>query len=795
MNGTRRARRWLLLGAVAAVSAVGVAHVAAGRRAAAEPVTPPPVDTPAAEVVAQTPSVSGDGQYWAWAGKPTAKDDPRSLTAFVQDRATGTVTELTPVIQDVRPGDTVHPVLSADGCNVVLVTQMALDLFRDDDEGDRWDVYTGRLPWCGGAPGDWQLVSTTGGDGFDSSAGDDASPLDPPAISGEGAYIAFTHRFSEAAPDLTAVTLVDLTIPLGEEGRMQPVASTPGTAPDSTFRYKGVRQPVISDDGTVVAVTSDADLSLLLGEWGSGPQPGGFATSHVYVWDRSNADRNVNVRRISLSPAGESGNADSPAISGDGRYVAFVSTASNLVPGATLPACTPECLPQVYVYDRTDGTTRLGSREPGDPAAAPVAANLGATQPALNRSGDELFYVSRSTNLFPTRNGEVGGQFDGDIVVTVPALGTVQRISTQADSVTPAPAVNAHPRVSANGRVVVFDTLAAAAFGGKAADGRQVAVVEKQPRLSLADLDMGSVAVGFPGPEWFLVLTNDGPSSFIPAITEVDNPDFIISGGTCVDQNTVPVRPGGACTVNLMLMPSKAGPTMATLTVKEFGFGGLTVSTTLVGAGGEPALAPTPAGARADDTVVGGRSEPMSFAVGNVAFSPVTMQQVTVEGRNPMDFQVVEDQCSGQKVDAGIQCTLQVLFAPTAGGHRTASIVMKTTDGAYTTMLVSGQAHYEPKLAASTTTVVAPSELVLIGAAFAPNTKVTLGWADGAGAPVTVTTDETGSLVATMIVRPNDRPGNRTVVAQTADGQLATADVAVVVPRGRNSASSPRFDG
>ncbi len=794
MNGTTRAHRVLLIGVAVSISVVGVTHVAADQRVAADEVAPPSA-TPVAAIVSQTPSISADGQWVVFSGAPTGDEDTRVSTAFLQDRADGSVTELTPIVDGVRPGDSVWPVISADSCNVAVVTQMAYDLFRDDDEGDRWDVYVQRLPNCGGTPGQWDLVSTTRGTGFESSAGDDASPLYPPAISGEGALVAYTHQFSVVTSDLTDITVVDLAVPLGEPGRAVPVAGSPGEAPDSTFRYRGLREPVISDDGNVLAFTSDADASLSLGKWGTGVQPGGFATSHVYVWDRANLDRNTNVRRISLSPAGESGEASSPAVSGDGRYVAFVSTASNLVPGATLPPCAPDCLPQVYVHDRTDGSVELASRVPGDPAQPPIAANLGAVQPALNRSGDEIFYVTRSSNLFPTRSSELGGPGDGDIVVSVPSLGTVQRISTLIDGLTPAPAVNSHPKVSANGRIVVFDTLAGAAFGAEPADGRQVATVVKEPVLTLSNLDMGTVAVTFPGPEWFLVLANRGPSSFIPAVTEVDNPDFLISGGTCVDQNTTPVPPGGACTVNLMFMPLAPGPATATLTVKEFGFGALTLTSQLTGFGGEPALAPRPGGAEARPLVVGGRDEPMVFAVDNVAFNQVRVRRVEVEGTNPMDFVIGNDECTGRRVDASASCNVEVLFAPTASGRRTASVRVTTYDGAYTTFLVSGDAHYEPKLAASTTTVVAPARLTIIGAGFAPNAPVTLTWADGAGRPVTVTTDATGSLLGEFIVRPNDRRGNRTIVAQTLGGEVAVADVTVIVPRARQGAASRRFEG
>jgi len=796
MMGMRRSQRWLLAGATASVMAVvGVAQATAAHRAPAADSVAPVAAVPAT-MVSQTPSVSADGRFVVYVGRPTAAGDTRAATVFLQDRVDGSVTELTAAVDGLQPGESVWPVISADGCVVAVTTELGLDLFRDDDTGARWDVYALRLPACGGALGDWELVSTGSGQGFEASASDDVSPLYPAAISGEGALVAYTHRFNATSNDLTAITLVDLTLPLGELGRIQPVAGQPAEGPITNFRYHGLREPVLSDDGNLLAFTSDAVATSPLGEWATGPQEGEFATSQIYVWDRADIDPNTNVRLISMAPGGEpSGQASSAALSGDGRYVAFVSTASNLVPGATLPTCNPDCLPQVYLFDRTDGALVLGSREPGDPTAAPVAANLGATQPSMNRSGSELFYVTRSTNLFATRSGELGGALDGDIVVSVPAIGTVQRLNTLADGVTPGPAVNAHPKASANGRVVVFDTLAGAAFGGTAVEGRQIAIIDSKPVVNLANLDLGTVAVGYPGPEWFLVLSNQGPSSFIPALVDVDNPDFIVSGGTCVDQNTTPVPPGGACTINLMLSPSKEGTIEGLLTVHEFGFGATELTAQLTGAGGNPALAPVPAGAEAHPMVVGTRDEPMSFNISNVAFNPVGIRSVKVQGSNPDDFVIATDNCTGHSVNAADICTIDVVFAPTGAGRRTASVVVTTTEGAYTTMIVSGNARWDPKLALGTTNIIAPSRVQVVGAGFAPNVPVTIAWADGLGRPVTVTSDGYGGVLAELVVRPNDRPGARTIVAQTADGEMASADATVVVPTqrtGPGSANWPR---
>ena len=60
------------------------------------------------------------------------------------------------------------------------------------------------------------------------------------------------------------------------------------------------------------------------------------------------------TRRVSVSSTGAQGNDHSldPAISSDGRYVAFSSDASNLVPGDTNDS------QDVFVRDRKLGTTR-----------------------------------------------------------------------------------------------------------------------------------------------------------------------------------------------------------------------------------------------------------------------------------------------------------------------------------------------------------------------------------------------------------------------------------------------------
>ncbi|MCE9621156.1 MAG: choice-of-anchor D domain-containing protein [Actinomycetia bacterium] len=780
-------------------------------------------------VLSHTPTVSADGRWVAYAGvralraaesvATTEVDEKQEDTIWLKDRENDVLIDLTPSSASLRLGRTVWPVISGDGCTLTVITELALDLFRDDDLGNRWDVYRLLLPHCDGEPGDWELVSATDGSGFDVTAGDNASPLYPPAVSADGNRVAYTHEFDPLVADVLGVTVVDLTIAIGEPGRSLAVAGTPEGAPNSTYRYRGQREPAISADGNVLAFTSDAVSDAPVPEWGVGLVEGGFAVSNVYVWDRTPPAVDAaldpaldplatqvaaptpaadTIVAISTVTAGATGDATSPALSGNGRFVAFVSTANNLIPGATLPPCGEVCLPQVYLFDRVGNSLSLASREPGDPASPPIAADGGATQPALNYGGEELLFVSRSNNLFPTRSQSVGDANDGDIVLALPALGTVDRVSVLADGITPAPAANAHPRLSAVGRVIVFDTLAGAVYGTPQV-GRQVAVVDHSPSLVLSDLDVGTVEVWFPGPEWFLVLANNGPSSFLPVTATVDNEDFLISGGSCLEQAAA-VAPGATCTIKLMLLPTVAGERKATLTVSEEGFNAVSISAQLTGRGGAPSLAPTPAGGYAGSVLVGSSSiEPLSFEMANVSFGRVNVKSIAVEGANPGDFAVTTDTCSGTKLAPGAtSCDLQVVFTPTAGGRRSAQVVVTTGDGGYATILLSGDAFYDPLLAVDRSTLPAGSRLTVTGSGFAPNSPVTVSWADGSGGSATAVTDAAGGLSTQLVVRATDRTGQRTLVAQGVDqgaDQVATVDVLILAPGNNRGPSSPAWPG
>ena len=120
--------------------------------------------------------------------------------------------------------------------------------------------------------------------------------------------------------------------------------------------------PTISKDGRYVAFYSDAS-NLVAGDTNRGRD--------VFVYDRQTGQ----TTRVSVANDGSQANGDSfaPAISGDGRYVVFSSSASNLVPGDTNNAN------DIFVRDRVANTTTLITLGAGG-----ARANAGSYAPAIS---------------------------------------------------------------------------------------------------------------------------------------------------------------------------------------------------------------------------------------------------------------------------------------------------------------------------------------------------------------------------------------------------------------------------
>jgi len=144
--------------------------------------------------------------------------------------------------------------------------------------------------------------------------------------------------------------------------------------------------PAISADGRFVAFTSDARLdeaAALTPARTSGPLT---RRRHVFVRDLA---RGI-TRRVSRRPDGSEPNGASffPSISGDGRWVAFVSNATDIAAGDT------KDVSNIYLHDLQTSTTTLVSRGVGG-----TASDGASTRPVLSRNGRFVAFESEASNL------------------------------------------------------------------------------------------------------------------------------------------------------------------------------------------------------------------------------------------------------------------------------------------------------------------------------------------------------------------------------------------------------------
>jgi len=202
--------------------------------------------------------------------------------------------------------------------------------------------------------------------------------------------------------------------------------------------------PTTSDDGRYVAFASSATNLI-----GAGADTNGEID--IFVRDRTLGT----TVRVSVSSAGAQANGlcIRPAVSGTGRYVVFMSTATNLVAADT------NGLPDVFRHDRDTDADGVFD-EPGfiatirasvsDAEAQSDGASLSYGQ-AVSDDGNRIAFESDGTNLVP---GDTNASTD--IFVRDVTAGTTVRVSVSA---TGAEAVFGaqNAAISGNGRWVVFN--------------------------------------------------------------------------------------------------------------------------------------------------------------------------------------------------------------------------------------------------------------------------------------------------------------------------------------------------
>lgn len=204
--------------------------------------------------------------------------------------------------------------------------------------------------------------------------------------------------------------------------------------------------PSISDDGSVIAYGL---LPINI------PPIPSIATNQIYVWT---AAGNTNTP-ASMAPDGSTpgnANSDSPVISADGKTLAFLSAATNLVDNVSVGDHS-----RAYIRDLSSGITKLINVEtnldkpPGDVYEYPI----------ISADGKFVVFSSTSDGLVNNDNNDEEDVFirntQDDTTELVSSKGAMMESST-ADDISSIPAKG----MSLDGRIVVFSTMANNVVGG-----------------------------------------------------------------------------------------------------------------------------------------------------------------------------------------------------------------------------------------------------------------------------------------------------------------------------------------
>lgn len=188
--------------------------------------------------------------------------------------------------------------------------------------------------------------------------------------------------------------------------------------------------PAVSADGRFVVFESAA-TDLVPGDRNG--------QTDVFLYDRQSGE----TRLVSISPAGVQGDGPSgaPAISGDGRFVAFESDAANLVPGDD------NGLRDIFALDRLTGLiTRVSVTRVG------AAANGASHTAAVDHAGRYFVYVSAASNLVFNDGNQAEDVFIYD------------RLTQNVIRASAGTTDGGLPAISGDGRIVAFTNTAGELF-------------------------------------------------------------------------------------------------------------------------------------------------------------------------------------------------------------------------------------------------------------------------------------------------------------------------------------------
>lgn len=239
----------------------------------------------------------------------------------------------------------------------------------------------------------------------------------------------------------------------------------------------------ISDDGRFVAYTSGLDKDL-----NRHPFPGYYGTG-AFLFDRATGERQmIGARQAALEPGARFEDA---TISGDGRFVAFVSDSNHLAPTANNNTT------DVFVWNRLTGdiehvsvssrgtagngpsgrynvelAVSLRRRDDPEPRGPTRGEHV---QVSISRDGRYVAFTSAADNLVP---GDNNGH--ADVFVRDRLRGQTTRVSVSSGGREGRNGHSSQPAISPDGRYVAFVSSAARLFKSPTNGFRQLYIHDRE---------------------------------------------------------------------------------------------------------------------------------------------------------------------------------------------------------------------------------------------------------------------------------------------------------------------------
>lgn len=250
-----------------------------------------------------------------------------------------------------------------------------------------------------------------------------------PSITANGRYVAFASDAANlVSGDTNGVTDIFVRDLVKKKTTRVSLSS------DGIQGNKASYWPYISTDGRYVTFTSEADNL---------DSPDANGVGDVFVHD----NKTGKTKMISRAVDGTAGNDFSfwSSISSDGRYVAFMSSATNLVQSDLNGSW------DIFVRDDQTGQTRLVSQ-----GYDGSQANSQSEYPVISADGRYVAFASDATNILQTDNTGFRDVFEYSLETGKTIRVSVATDGTPADAGTQAFVIS----ISADGQFVAFPSLA-----------------------------------------------------------------------------------------------------------------------------------------------------------------------------------------------------------------------------------------------------------------------------------------------------------------------------------------------